>query len=337
MTPDYSAVYSPRFELTLGGRSYKETGGLVQNLSVDTTIDGAARCSFTLNHPFYPEQEDFADLEWSEVEPGTELSVSMGWGGSGSIQPLFVGKSQSLSVDFSPDQGAAVSVSGYGKLHEMMQGDVERSWSDSTVVDVAEEVLNEYFSTVEVDGSASQRNRIIQHKQNDYRFLRKLADEHGFEFYAERDTAHFKPRSSIGGEPELTLTYGDALNSFSGEITKSDGIGTVEVRYWDMNSEKEIVGSAEKEDGDGKEVFRIACDSKEEADDAAASKLSKLSMARVKGNGDAEGIPDLTAGKTIRIEGMGTKFSKQYYVSKASHRMGSSGYQTTFDAKEIPE
>lgn len=337
MTADYSPVYSPRFELSVGGRSYKETGGLVQDLSVDTTIDGAATCSFTLTHPFYPEQEDFADLEWSDVEPGTELEAAMGWGGSGSIEPLFVGKSESLSVDFSPDQGAAVSVSGYGKLHEMMQGDVERSWSDSTVVDVATEVLNEYFSTVEVKGSRSQRNRIIQHKQNDYRFLRQLTSEHGFEFYAERDTAHFEPRTSIGGEPDVTLTYGDELDSFSAEITTADQIGTVEVRYWDMNSEKEIVGSASKEEGDGKEVFRIACDSKEEADDVAESKLSKLSKARVQGNGEAEGIPDLTAGKTVKIEGMGQKFSTTYHVSKASHRMGSSGYQTSFDATEIPE
>jgi len=338
MAPDYSPVYSPRFELTVGGTTYQEVGGLVQDLLVETTVDGADLCSFTLNHPFHPENVDFADLNWGDIEPGTDLALSIGWGGEGGIEPLFVGTSKSVKIDFEPGSGGSVAVAGYGPLHEMMQGVVERSWAETTVVDVAKEVLGDYFSSVEVEGSGSTRNRIIQHDQNDYRFVRGLAAEYGFEFYAERDTAYFTPRSSIGsGDPELTLTYGNTLDTFSAEVTTAEQLESVEVRYWDMSTEKEIVGEASQETGSGKEVFRIACDSKEEADSIAAGKLSKLSMSRATGNGETDGIPELMAGTVIQLEDLGERFTSNYYVTRVAHRMGGSGYRTSFDVTELPE
>jgi phage protein D len=333
---EYKAIYSPRFELTLGSTTYREVGGLVQDLTVETTVEGADLCSVTLNHPFDPEQHDFADMEWNAIEPGTDMEVSLGWGGEGEMKPVFVGTSQSVRTEFTPD-GGSVAVSGYGPLHEMMRGVVERSWSETTVVDVADEVLGEYFSTVEADGSGSQRNRIIQHKKNDYRFLRRLADEYGFEFYAERDTAYFTPRSSLGGDPDVTLTYGNALDSFSGEVTAADQVESVEVRYWDMSAEEEVVGSASGGDGEGKEVFRVACNSKEEADAIAEAKLSALSMDQATGHGETDGIPGLTAGAILELAELGDRFSSNYYVTRVSHRMGGSGYRTSFEVTEIPE
>lgn len=338
MGTDFSSVYSPRFELEVGGTTYQEAGGLLRDLVVETTVDGADLCSFTLAHPFYPEKGDFADMEWGSIEPGSDLKLSIGWGGNGTIEPLFVGTSRSIKADFTPESGGSVSVAGYGPLYEMMRGVVERSWSETTVADVAEEVLNEYFSTVDVEGDGSKRNRIIQHGQNDYRFLRELADEYGFEFYAERDSAYFTPRSSIGGgDPEITLTYGNTLDTFSAEITTASQLETVEVRYWDMNAEKEIVGSASGGIGEGKEVFRIACDSKEEADTIAEGKLAKLSMSRAKGYGETDGIPKLVAGTVIRLEQLGERFTNNYYVTRASHKMGRAGYRTSFDVTELPE
>ena len=337
MTAATNPVYSPRFELDVGGTTYQETGGRVGNLTVETTVDGADMCRFTLNYPYDPEHQDFDELDWGAIDPGTEVEASVGWGGEGTVEPVFVGTSQSVSVDFSPEGGQTVDVTAYGVLHEMMQGVVERSWSETTVVDVAKEVLNEYFSTVEVDGNGSERNRIIQHGQNDYRFVRQLADDYGFEFYAERDTAYFTQRSSLKDDPELTLTYGNTLDTFAAEISEADLVETVEVRYWDMSTEKEIVGEASNQTGEGKEVFRVTCDSQEEADDIAKSRLDALSMARATGYGETDGIPDLTAGTVIEIQDLGDRFDRSYYVTRAAHRLSTAGYRTAFDVKELPE
>jgi len=337
MSTNHAAIYSPRFELQVGGTTYQEAGGRVGDLLVEQTLDGAALCTFILNYPYNPEHQEFDEFDWSAVEPGTALEVSVGWGGGGSVERVFVGTTQSVKADFDPD-GAAVSVSGYGPLHGMMQGVTERSWSETTVVDVAQEVLGEHFSSVDVEGSASQQNRIIQHGTNDYRFVRRLAEEHGFEFYADGDTARFVPRSSVRSErPAVTLTYGNALDTFSGEVTAAEQVASVEVRYWDMQAEKEVVGAASSGNGSGKEVFRIQCDSKEEADAIAESKLSALSMTRVQGYGETDGVPELTPGTVLRLEGLGERFTGEYYVTQVTHRMGNAGYRTSFEVTELPE
>ena len=337
MVTEFHPVYSPRFEVTIGGTRYQEVDGLVRDVVVENTIDGADLCTFTLNHAFDLSREDFAELNWDDIEPGTDLEVSVGWGGKGSIEPVFVGTSHSIQTEFSTDMGASIAVSGYGPLHQMMRGVVERSWSDTSVVDVAQEILNEYFSNVTVEGNASQRNRIIQHNRNDYRFLRELAEEYGFEFYADMDTVYFTPRDTIRTEdPDTTLTYGNTLDTFDAEITTANQLRSVEVRYWDMQQEKAIVGTAEQDEGEGKEVFRIACDSQEEADDIAASKLSSSTMERADGTGETDGIPALTPGTVIRLEGLGKRFTSNYYVTRVTHRIGGSGYRTSFDVTELP-
>jgi phage protein D len=339
MPGNYKPVYSPRYTVTVGGTTYEEVGGLVEDLVVETTVDGADFCSFTLSHPFDPEQHDFADLNWGDTEPGTSLEVAVGWGGAGSTETVFVGKTHATEVEFTPAGGGRVTVSGYGVLHEMMRGITERSWEEVPVTTAVQEVLGDYGGG-SVKGSTSERKRIIQHNQNDYRFVRELADEYGFEFYAQQGDIYFDPRASIlvsSVTPDVTFTYGNTLDRFSAEITTANQLSEVEVRYWDMNQEKEIVGSASKSSGKGKEVFRIACDSKAEAEQIARSKLSALSMVRATGHGETDGIPELSAGMTVRIEGVGERFVGNYYVTRVTHRMQGNGYRTTFDVTELPE
>jgi phage protein D len=48
------------------------------------------------------------------------------------------------------------------------------------------------------------------------------------------------------------------------------------------------------------------------------------------------GVPKLTAGETVTVEDVGSRFSATYYVSKTTHRVGGSGYRTSFEATEVP-
>lgn len=338
MSMDTSPVYSPRFELDVGGTTYQEAGGIISDIVVETTVEGADLCEFRINKPFDPEHHDFMDFEWDDIEPGTDVDLELGWGGSGTTEPVFTGTIQAYRTEFDTSTGPTLSVTAYGLLHEMMHGDVERSWEDETVSNVAEEVLGDYFSNTDVNGPGIERNLIVQHEENDYRFVRELAADYGFEFYAERDTAYFTPRDSIGGEdPVATITYGSGMDSFTGEISQAEQIESVEVRYWDMSDEKEVVGTASGGGGEGTQVFRVLCDSQEEADQIAESRLSELTMSRARGHGEVDGNPAIVAGTVIELDELGERFSKKYYVSRASHRLTGSGYKTSFEVTEIPE
>jgi len=329
--------YSPRYEVTIGGTTYREAGGQVYSLKAQTTVDGAAMAEVTMSKPFDPGMLEFFDIE-TGIEPGMDFEIATGWG-TGELTTQFVGKTRSVDTNFNMGKGGTIAVSGYGFLHEMMRDVKERSWSETSVPEVAQEVLEEYFSNVEVKGEGSERKRIIQ-QQTDYRFIRDLADDYGFEFYAnyqDEPVVYFEPRSSLGGEADFELMYGQNFYEFDASQSTAEQVKRCDVRYYDPKKEKEFVGSCEQEVGEGKEVFRIACDSKEEAENIAKGKLSQLSMGRLKGNGMARGQPEIQAGDVVELKGLGEKFSGLYFVTKATDKIGDQGYRTTFKVRSIPE
>lgn len=340
MSETNPGMHSPRFEVTVGGKTFQEAGGRIADLVVETTLDGADRFSMTLNMAFDREHKEFPGLTWDDFSTGKKVDISLGWGGDGSLEPLFVGQIHQLSTSFSGQKGPSVGVSGYGLLHQLMKGKQDRSWSETKVGDVVSEVLSSYFGDRTVEAKGMKQDKIYQHDQSDYRFIDELAAKYGYQFYTQRNTVYFVPKSSLGNEePVATLRYGASLDSFSAEINEASEVQKVEVRHWDMQKEKEIVGSAKTDaKNKKKEVFRIPCSSTEEADQIAQNKLDTLSSSVAEGHGETNrGIPQLTAGKTIAIEEVGSRFSQNYYVTKTTHRVGGSGYRTSFEATEVPQ
>lgn len=332
-------AYSPRFKVMVGGKKFQEPGGRIADLVVETTFDGADRFSFTLNYPFDEEQDKFAGLDWDLFKVGTDVKIAMGYGDDGQLTDLLTGKIHSLNTEFTTDRGPSVQVSGYGLLWELMQGTNSDSWSQTTIGDAVKDILSSYsFSTIEVDSANIKREKIIQDDRSDYKFVEQLASAYGFEFYAERDTVKFLPRSSQPNDkkPVAELWYGEDLHDFFGEITEQRQSHQVEVRSWDVHKKSEITATAGSSSATHKEVFRIPAMSRDEAERIAETKLGTFSDGIVQAHGEADGIPALRAGVTVKLEELGTRFSGTYHVTNATHRMGTRGYRTTFEATEVP-
>ncbi len=330
--------YSPRFKVTVGDDKFQEPGGRITDLVVETTLDGADRFSFGLNFPFDEELGEFAGLTWDDFGIGTDVEIAMGYGDDGTLTPLLSGSIRSIDTEFTTDRGPLVQVNGYGLLWETMQGTDSRSWSETTVGAAVEDVLSSYsFSTIDVESANVKRAKLIQDRQSDYRFIQDLAATYGFDFYAERDSVRFVPLSSHAGSdgPVAELWYGEALHEFFAEITHRKRTHAVEVRSWDVQKKEEIVVSAGSSNAKHKEVFRIPAMSRDEADHIAETKLNRFSDGVVQGHGEVDGTPEIRAGTTVRLEELGERFSGEYHVTKATHRMGGSGYRTTFEATEV--
>ncbi|MBZ6495311.1 phage late control D family protein [Natrinema longum] len=330
--------YSPRFKVDVGDAKFQEPGGRIADLVVETTLDGADRFSFTLNFPFDEELGEFSGLTWDDFAVGTDVEIAMGYGGDGTLTPLLTGSIRSINAEFTTDRGPSVTVSGYGLLWELMQGTRSDSWSETTVGTAVEDVLSSYpFSTVDVSDASIKREKLIQDNQSDYRFVQGVAETYGFEFYAERDIVRFRPRSAKGdGEgPVAELWYGEALHDFYAEITRREQVDQMEVRSWDEQNKSEIVATAGSTTAKHKEVFRVQAMSRDEAERVAETKLNRFSDGVVTGHGEADGTPAIRAGSVVTLEELGGRFSGDYYVTEATHRMGSAGYRTSFEVTEV--
>jgi phage protein D len=73
--------------------------------------------------------------------------------------------------------------------------------------------------------------------------------------------------------------------------------------------------------------------SAQEAKKVALGILKDRQKEMVKASASCVGLPALTAGTKVEIEGLGARFSGTYYVTSTTHTVGDSGYTTRFEAR----
>lgn len=341
----YEDFYVPRFEVRLGDVRFQESDGVISGLSVSTAIDRANHFSFTLNNLFDLERGEFGDLDWERLAEGPTVEISMGYGST--LEPMLLGNVDSAEPDFPSDGGPTVNVSGFGRLHELMEGTNSFTWkgsSDSERVKdsaVVSDVLSEGgygFTETVIDEPGLEFRRIIQDKQSDYAFLKDRAWRYNFELFTRGDSFYFrKPRDDL--KPDVTLGYGDSLSSLSLELNESSKVTKVEVRsIKPTGGKKEIVGSATGGDPGGEtKTLRKPVESVQEAERIAEAEVSRIRQNRIRGRAEVLGLPEVTAGHTIRFEGLAGRFTGTYYIERADHRIGSGEYTTSFEVRRSQE
>lgn len=329
----YGDFYMPGFAVRVGDREFRERDGVLSELEIDATIDGATYFSFTFADPSAPGTAGGDALGGDGFEAGETVEVAMGYGDR--LEPVALGRIHSLEPEFPSGGGTSVAVSGYGLLHDMMRVARSASWDDRTDSDVVKEVVADYeFAEVDVESTGTTHRKTIQDTENDYRFLKRLADRNGFELFASRDVLHFRaPKDDA--DPVLTLRYGDSLRSFAPELSNAAQVAEVAVRHWDPKRKAEIVGVARGESAEaGRAVFRVPVQSREEAEQVARATLGRIAAGLLRGSGEVVGLPELQVGEVVRIEGLGERFTNNYYIHGVTHTVGHSGYRTAFEVRE---
>jgi uncharacterized protein involved in type VI secretion and phage assembly len=129
------------------------------------------------------------------------------------------------------------------------------------------------------------------------------------------------------------------LQHFSPTLNTLRKVGAVTVRGGDLEGKKieaqvgPDAGEAQAVgDGNGETVIIVDMPvaSQEEAEQLAQSIYDDLAREYITGAGATIGLPDMRAGRMITLEGLGERFSGEYYVTQATHTISGAGYQTSF-------
>jgi phage protein D len=232
------------------------------------------------------------------------------------------------------------------------------------------------FEATKDDPKAPQHDVVIQKNQSDAAFLMERAKRIDYDCYIvighkdkgkkeKKDKLFFvKPTDGRGASQRLTYTFtwGENLMSFTPTMNISDQVSAVTVRGWDVDKKELITATATDADLEGadkgkgtsgpkvvearfdkKEELLVdwPVQSKQEAKALAVSLLSERAYRFLTASGQAIGLPDMRPGDNVFIEGIGKRFSGQYYVQKVVHSIGNNGYVTNFEVRrtyaEIPK
>jgi phage protein D len=347
----YGNFYAPGFEIEVAGKNLVREGMEITSVSIDHMLNEADHFTFTINSAF-----DLAaqDLKWIDyfLPAGKKVTIRMGYANTKPI--MLIGIITSLTTRFPSNSTPQLVISGFDLSHLLMRGMKPRSWDDIKHSDVTSRLaLQDYGLKSDVEDTKVTHPKVMKASgQSDFQFLQSLAQRNFYECYVFGETLYFRS-PAVDSEPVVTLRWNHSLISFQPEINLAGQVGEVEVRGWNPKAKREIVGTASIGDELGRssgqsggeliqgltretirEHVRFPVFSQQEADLLAKSILNKHAEGLVKGRGETIGIPDILPGKRIRLEGLGKRFSKTYYIERSVHSISTSGYQTTFHIKE---
>jgi len=209
--------------------------------------------------------------------------------------------------------------------------------------------------------------------QYDIVFLLERARRHGYEVYLkdgkDKPVLYFGLSESKANAPVYRLEWGKSLVSFKPTLGTAKQVSTVEVRGWDRKSNSAIDVTYSLKDlwkaqnKSSTEIARLSLiadaygnrtevvtdrpvHNRKEAQQLARAILEDRSKKLIEASGVTVGLPDLRSGVALEIVGFGAKtdnkeqiqgagsdFDGEYFVTETTHTIGGSGYRTEFKAR----
>jgi phage baseplate assembly protein gpV len=190
--------------------------------------------------------------------------------------------------------------------------------------------------------------KIIQ-AESDMAFLKTRARQHHFDVYVEWDRLHFQfPRPQLATH---VLEWGRNLSSFAPRISSAGLAGLQVVRGYNQElaqtihvavlaADLDLDNLIERLGGSAVELLQTlvrkgirneTISNPLDAAELAKSLLQDLLEGMYEASGSCIGIPDLTAGNFITIQGVGRRFGGTYRARKVTHQIDGSGFTTSFE------
>jgi phage protein D/phage baseplate assembly protein gpV len=333
--------YAPRFDVRIDGLTMAaDISNQVLSVNYDGSLDTADMFNIVLrNH-----NNQFTDFPL--FSPGKEVELRMGYGDN--LQPMMLGEIASIQPQFPPSGTPTIAISGYDKSYRLRQNQPPprdfKYMSDSMMV--AQIALENRLRPI-VHPSPWFRVQRTQ-SSSDFAFIKDLASENSFDAYVYWDELHFQ----LPVQTEAyALEWGKTLMSFSPRFSTAAMAGLQVIRGYNEALAQAVIGVAAGAliDLDAvveklgpstiemlaelgrRQIHRQEVQSPIDALNLAKALLQDLLGGMYEGSGRCIGIPQLRAGKFIKVAGVGKRFGGTYRLRKVAHTIDGGGYSTEFE------
>ena len=284
---------------------------------------------------------------------------------------LIVGEITSVEPIFDVDGRARLRVRGYDLLHRLTHGTKTRTYGDANpsgsgigddqiISTIVQETGGITGQVVDTSGLSSIKYAyVLQYNQTDLEFLWSRARMYGYQVYVQDKKLYFQKADAHRGaesDKPSTLTWGQDLRSFRPRLTLADQVEKAVVKGWDPGTKAAIEGTSSSDasktaasiglnkkgsdvatevlSGAGEEtVTDQPLVSIDQAKAMAAARFAQAAGAFIQAEGSCrQGDPRLIAGRIVTIEGVGERYSGDYYVTTAQHVYSRGEYSVTFGA-----
>jgi phage protein D len=298
-------------------------------------------------------------------DPGAKIELRMGYYGPDDPPLIMTGQVVSLSPSFPSGGNPTLRVRALNLLYTLQKKQEVAPFENKKDSEIAEAIGSELGIEVEIPPGQKEQEQAREYimVNNEYPiiFLMGRARRLGYDLFMKlpEDGSDGDPKLFFGRTPASETVYeiawGKSLVQFSPTVKTKGQVAKVVVRGWNPRASGEdrvITGEATIQDLNPElpdpqllsnidsalaETHEAVVDdpieSEQEANEKALGILQDNWKSLVTGQGQTVGLPDLRAGRTVVIQGLGTRYSGRYLVTETTHKIGSRGYTTDFTAR----
>lgn len=295
------------------------------------------------------------DIPLSNAEtfkPGKSITIEAGYENQNEVIYEGIVVSHGLKLPSSGDTMLVIECRDFAvKSTVGRKNAVFEKMKDSEIIS---KILGNYSDlSVSSDATTYKHEELIQYYCSDWDFVLSRADLNGLVVISDDKNVTIK-KPAVSGSAVLTVTFGDDLIDFTGEIDAEDQFNAVEAVGWD-SSKQEIVkssgstpglnqqGNLSQKDLSGvlkldkmilQTGIRIESTPLKNWADAL---LLRFGLARFRGNMTFQGYAQAKPGCIIEIAGIGNRFNGKAYIGSVTHEIKNGDWQTTVGLGIHPE
>ena len=282
---------------------------------------------------------------------------------------LVIGEITAIEPTFAANGVPLLRVRGYDRSHRLTRGKKTRTYGDANPQGrgiTEEQIINTIVQETEgitgkkVDASGLRDVKyayVMQYNQTDWEFLWARARRLGYQVYVEDKTLYFQKADAHRGDPNskpAPLVWTLNLSTFEPRLTLMNQVVKAVVRGWDPGTKKSVEGVGDSDNsktipqiGMGKkgsalvkqtfkaEAEEVVVDhpvvSLNQAKAMAAARFAEAESRFIRAQGTCrQGDPRLLAGRMVTVQGVGDRFSGEYYVTEARHVWSQGTYRVSF-------
>jgi len=347
-------IYVPAFTVYWADSGETIPKNEITGIEVDEDLENPGMFRISFNEVLDLKTQKFKWLDASSIAPGTMLVTSFGYAFPRKESQIR-GRIRALSPGFLAGGPLTFTVEGYDLSHDLNKTHSEVNLNEVTYSDVAREIAekNKLDSSGVEDLEMGPFRRIERRvNEKDYAFLKRLAEDIGFELFVRDRTLYFrKPADELKGS--ISFEYYKNIISFSPRMSAANVVNEIRVTAWNEKNKETISETAELneikssigipgfadivEESQGTrlsvKIEGRVVRSSEEAKAIALSELKKRNIGFITGTLECVGNPELRPGITVNIMKVGERFSGVYYITKSRHMLGDNGYRTTLEVR----
>lgn len=325
----------------------------ITGIEIDETLDAPGMFRISLCEHQKSADQTYKWLDNKNLRPGLKVGLFFGYSQEPK-EPHITGRIKAITPSFQSASVPTMSLEGYDFLQDLQKSEVEFAAKDMKYSDVISAIAQKtHLSVSKIEDTKIKFAKVEREKnEKDYALIKRLAEKVGFEYFVRGTELYFRAPKD-GTPPAFTFEYGVNIINFTPRLATSVLANEVNVVGWNRKT-KEIVSATAGmsdirtgagmsdmdrfiEDAQGEKVkIKVegrVVESNQEAKDLAISELKRRNNGFIQGSLEVAGDTRLQPGITVEVLKVGERFSGRYYITKAKHTLGESGYRTILEMR----